>query len=505
MLLHNIISRYLLSKENKINLGDFKNNLKNNEIIGLINFIISKIKKKTKNIKKKQILIAIYLPRNVWYISSIFATWLSGNYFVPLNQNWPKKYLESILKDCDPFLIISNKDLNIKKYKNKIIKFKKFKKITKKQKLLIRNPKKIKNKISYLIYTSGSTGDKKGVIISEKNLVSYMKWVKSEFKNKKFKSILITGELSFDILIGDLSNALMFKTSIYLTPDTRNTLKTMYMIKTKNIEAIYGVPSTLKNLFLYASSRDDKLNSLKIIFSGGDVINANLFKMVRKVCPQASFINMYGPTEITVNCLSMDLSKIRFKDKKNFIVPTGKEFAHLDYKLIDPVSLKMKKNSGELIVGGSQLMPGYLNDRNINNLRFINIKNKKYYRTGDIFEKKKEIYYFLNRFDKLTKYKGFRINTLTIDNILQTLDFIKDAKTLVYKDNNKEILASFVSVIKKINKDNEIEKNILRKVQKELPKHNIPDKLIILNDLFYNDRGKYNIPKFNKILNRALK
>ena len=402
-------------------------------------------------------------------------------------------------------MIISNKDLNIKKYKNKIIKFKKFKKITKKQKLLIRNPKKIKNKISYLIYTSGSTGDKKGVIISEKNLVSYMKWVKSEFKNKKFKSILITGELSFDILIGDLSNALMFKTSIYLTPDTRNTLKTMYMIKTKNIEAIYGVPSTLKNLFLYASSRDDKLNSLKIIFSGGDVINANLFKMVRKVCPQASFINMYGPTEITVNCLSMDLSKIRFKDKKNFIIPTGKEFAHLDYKLIDPVSLKMKKNSGELIVGGSQLMPGYLNDRNINNLRFINIKNKKYYRTGDIFEKKKEIYYFLNRFDKLTKYKGFRINTLTIDNILQTLDFIKDAKTLVYKDNNKEILASFVSVIKKINKDNEIEKNILRKVQKELPKHNIPDKLIILNDLFYNDRGKYNIPKFNKILNRALK
>jgi D-alanine--poly(phosphoribitol) ligase subunit 1 len=505
MLLHNIVKSYLSSKKNKINLGDFKNNLNNNEIIGLTNSIFFEIKKKAKNIKKKQILIAIYLPRNVWYLSSIFATWLSGNYFVPLNQNWPKKYLESVLKDCDPFLIISNKNLNIKKYKNKIIKIKKFKKITKKQKLLIENPKKIKNKISYLIYTSGSSGDKKGVIISEKNLISYMKWVKLKFKSKKFKSILITGELSFDILIGDLSNALMFKTSIYLTPDTRNTLKTMYMIKTKKIEAIYGVPSTLKNLFLYASSRGDKLKSLKIIFSGGDVINANLFKMVRKVCPQASFINMYGPTEITVNCLSMDLSKIKFKNKKNFIIPTGKEFAHLDYKLIDPVSLKIKKNSGELIVGGSQLMPGYLNDKNINSITFINIRNKKYYRTGDIFEKKKEIYYFLNRFDKLNKYKGFRINTLTIDNILQTLDFVKDAKTLVYKDNNKEVLTSFVSVIKKINKDNNIEKNILQKIQKELPKHNVPDKLIILNDLYYNDRGKYNIPKFNKILKRTIK
>ena len=161
MLLHNIVKSYLLSKKNKINLGDFKNNLNNNEIIGSTNFIISEIKKKTKNIKKKQILIAIYLPRNVWYISSIFATWLSGNYFVPLNQNWPKKYLESILKDCDPFLIISNKNLNIKKYKNKIIKINNFKKIAKKQNLIIQNSKKIKNKISYLIYTSGSSGDKK--------------------------------------------------------------------------------------------------------------------------------------------------------------------------------------------------------------------------------------------------------------------------------------------------------------------------------------------------------
>tara|TARA_B110001450_G_scaffold257028_1_gene290425 strand:+ start:10804 stop:12321 length:1518 start_codon:yes stop_codon:yes gene_type:complete len=505
MLLQNIVKSYLLSKKNKINLGDFKNNFNNNEIIGLTNFITSEIKKKTKNIKKKQILVAIYLPRNIYYLSSIFATWLSGNYFVPLNQNWPKKYLESILKDCDPFLIISNKNLNIKKYKSKIIKIKNFKKNTNKPKLLIQKSKNVKNKISYLIYTSGSSGDKKGVIISEKNLISYMKWVKLKFKSKKFKSILITGELSFDILIGDLSNALMFKTSIYLTPDTRNTLKTMYMIKTKNIEAIYGVPSTLKNLFLYASSRGDELKSLKIIFSGGDVINPNLFKMVRKVCPQASFINMYGPTEITVNCLSMDISKIRFKNKKNFLIPTGKEFSHLDYKLIDPVSLQIKKSIGELIVGGSQLMPGYLNDKNLSNLSFIDIKNKKFYRTGDIFEKKKDVYYFLNRFDKLIKFKGFRINTLNIDNILQTLNFVKDAKTLVYKDNNKEVLTSFISVTKKNKKDNGLEKNILQKIQRELPKHNIPDKIIILDNLFYNDRGKYNISKFNKILKRAIK
>jgi acyl-coenzyme A synthetase/AMP-(fatty) acid ligase len=150
-------------------------------------------------------------------------------------------------------------------------------------------------------------------------------------------------------------------------------------------------------------------------------------------------------------------------------------------------------------------MPGYLNDKNLSNLSFIDIKNKKFYRTGDIFEKKKDVYYFLNRFDKLIKFKGFRINTLNIDNILQTLNFVKDAKTLVYKDNNKEVLTSFISVTKKNKKDNGLEKNILQKIQRELPKHNIPDKIIILDNLFYNDRGKYNISKFNKILKRAIK
>jgi len=40
-------------------------------------------------------------------------------------------------------------------------------------------------------------------------------------------------------------------------------------------------------------------------------------------------------------------------------------------------------------------MTGYLNDENINSQPFINIKNKKYYRTGDIFEKKKRNLLFL--------------------------------------------------------------------------------------------------------------
>ena len=46
MLLQNIVKSYLLSKKNKINLGDFENNFNNNEIIGLTNFITSEIKKK---------------------------------------------------------------------------------------------------------------------------------------------------------------------------------------------------------------------------------------------------------------------------------------------------------------------------------------------------------------------------------------------------------------------------------------------------------------------------
>ena len=80
-------------------------------------------------------------------------------------------------------------------------------------------------KIAYVIFTSGSTGEKKGVCISRENLISYLKGIKIIF-NKKFKSksVLINGELTFDISSADLVFALLYGCEIILTSDSRNLL-----------------------------------------------------------------------------------------------------------------------------------------------------------------------------------------------------------------------------------------------------------------------------------------
>ena len=107
---------------------------------------------------------------------------------------------------------------------------------------------------------------------------------------------------------------------------------------------------------------------------------------------------MYGPTECTMNTLGVELTKIKNVTNYKYL-PTGYEFKHLDYLILNE---KNKKDvQGELLIGGKQLMDGYLGS-NRNNLinPFIEINKKLYYRTGDIFKKEKiTLFYWKKKSD----------------------------------------------------------------------------------------------------------
>ena len=71
------------------------------------------------------------------------------------------------------------------------------------------------------------------------------------------------------------------------------------------------------------------MEHLKHVFSGGDVLNVSLIRKLTELSPNARIYNMYGPTEATMNCLS-----IRVDDKLEQIiasqsVPTGRLPAHI--------------------------------------------------------------------------------------------------------------------------------------------------------------------------------
>ena len=253
--------------------------------------------------------------------------------------------------------------------------------------------------------------------------------------------------MTFDITMGDIAFALANKTSIVISSSSKNLFEHLYLIKRFKVEVFYSVPSTINLLLDYSKIKND-INTIKLFISGGDVFNQNMIKKIIENNPRAVFYNVYGPTECTINVTAVRLDNL-YKSKKIDKIPIGKVFNNLNYKLINYEEGKIKENkiSGELLISGKQVMRDYVNKNNVHKEYFINIKNKKYYKTGDLVFKKNNLLYLKGRIDDIIKIKGYRINPQEIDNIILNNKKIINSKTIADKIKNR--LITFVQLREK--------------------------------------------------------
>ena len=406
--------------------------------------------------------LAIILDRDVDYVSIIFATWLCGGFYVPLSTETSK------LKNRN-FIRISKANLVVYKKKEKLF----FKKITKRKNIDFFK----KNNLAYIIFTSGSTGEKKAVCISRENIFNYIKSIKKVFKNRYHpKSIIINGELTFDITLADFVFAFIFKSEIILTNSSKNLLSLLHLIKRRNVESIYLVPTTLKRLILLVKKLNlSFVSSVKQINCGGEKLSVALINDTRKIFKDVKIYNFYGPTEFTVNSTFYALNKIKsLKD-----IPIGKVLPGIEY------IVKKEKNSnrGELFLAGKQLMKGYLNYKN----PFIKIKNKIYYPTGDIVkENKKREIFFIGRNKDYIKYKGYRINLSSIEQ-----EISKKLKLNIAVKMSKNKLILFVE-----SKESKLINNKIKKIiNSKLEFYERPEKIYFRKKFPTLTSGKIDIKK----------
>lgn len=470
------------NKKLKIIIEDYFSHIRNKKIffcdvdckyssIEFISKVINyknELKKIWKN-QKNNLGVGILLERNIDYIAMIFATWLSGGYYVPLSLSSPEKNTK--------YQIFNSKvSLIVKKDGNKII----FKKILNKNKI------RFKTKdfdIAYIIFTSGSTGQKKGVLIKKSSFISYINNLKKSLNTKvKPKSILINGEMTFDISLADIAFAFNFNASLSVTNDSRNLISLISMLNEYKINSLYVVPSTLKRIVHFCQlSKIIKFSNVTQINIGGELLSYDLAKSAKKIFKKANFYNFYGPTEFTINAT---FHKINF-NKKNYLdnnVPIGKPLSNNKFIL----KKTSKKNKyGELLLSGDQLMGSYTNAKN----PFVKINRKIYYKTGDLvnIDKNNDIY-FISRKNSYIKHLGYRINLDHIEKIISKLTNT-DCKII----HNKNQLFALLKSKSKINVN-----LILNKIKLSLENYEIPNKFIFLKDFLYSSSGKVDLKKLSK-------
>jgi len=463
--LKNKVLRYLASNEGKKILIDSKIEISSEQIVAL-----------AINIKKKKIVnkrIIINLERSADYIGLIWALWINGNTVIPTNKNWPKKYIFEISKICNADLIFNEKiykELRVSKIKKDNLAFRK--------KLLLLKKQNFKNNIPYIIFTSGTTSKQKGVVISEKSYLAYIDWTSKEFASyNNLKSLILTSELNFDITFGDIAFALFSNCKIVVAKNNSNIFEIVQLIDKFKIEVMYTVPNLFKLLFIILK-KYKITKSIKLFISGGEALNKQICVDAKALFPKSNFYNVYGPTECTINITSYRVNLKKLNDKK--VVPIGKVFSHLYWKLLPT---EKDKTIGELIVGGSQLMMGYINTK----YNFLKLKGKKYYNTGDLVKIDQGQIYWLSRNDDMIKKKGLRIYTTEIDEIVENKNQNIISKTILL---GEQLLLFYMG--------NSVKDSISKSIRENLPTYMHPFKIIKIKNFPLGPTGKIDVKKLKK-------
>lgn len=475
---------------NKLALVDASSELTFNEVQKHAKIISTKISNKYELFNKP---IAVYLPKSNESIISFIACLYSGNCYAPLDTKNPIERIESILKVLKPLCIITNNDYleNLKKSNLDIdiinIDNVEFEDINTDN---FNYKKCIDIDPAYIIHTSGSTGIPKGVAISHKSIFNYIHWAINTFNITEKEVIGNQAPFIFDNSTLDIYLMVFTGATLHLIPDQQFMFPTKLLeyINSNQINFVFWVPSVLINIANLKLLNNIKTPSLrKVLFAGEVMPTKHLNYWISNLDNKVLFANLYGPTEITVDCTYYIVDRA-FRDDE--VLPIGKPCRNSDIIILNNENKLCKtEEHGELCVRGSALALGYWNNFEKTNAVFIqnplnNSFPEKIYRTGDIvyLNNQNEII-FVGRKDFQIKHLGYRIELGEIEHaITNTFNTINPC--VLYHQTKGEIVLLYES-------PNEISIVDFRmKLIKVLSKYMIPTRYFKIDKLPLTPNGK---------------
>ena len=442
--------------------------------------------------------IAVFLPRSIDAVIADIACLYSGNFYTNLDINSPPERLKGLLENVKPIALITNKEnierlVDMSAYQGPIISI---------EELRDDNSSSINHDVlnsirvahidtdpMCLVNTSGSTGVPKSVVISHRSVIDYVDWWTERFsfsESEKFGSMT---PFHFDHFTADIFVGQKVSATIHLIPTPLHAFPKSLVdfLQSNEITFIFWVPTVMVNIANLNLLELNQLPALKRVFFAGEVFPTKQLNFWRRNLPDVQFVNLYGPTEITVDCTYYVLDR-EFEDDES--IPIGFPCANSDVLILtEDNKIVQPGQIGELCVRGSSLALGYYNNPEQTARAFVqNPLNINYpeiiYRTGDLVHTNEsgEIM-FDGRKDFQIKHQGYRIELGEIENAVQAIPQIRNACVLYQKEKKAIVLVFEAS--------SEITSKQLRHLlQDRLPKYMLPTVFIELEEMPRNSNGK---------------
>ena len=436
--------------------------------------------------------VAVMIGRTAASVTAMQGVLQSGCYYVPIDEQMPEVRMRSILgqvharaivhtaanepqaralADCAP--LVSLEEASQHTPDEALLR-------ARREEILDIDP-------VYVLFTSGSTGTPKGIVIPHRAILDFTAWM-TEFCGYTEDEVFGNqAPFYFDLSGKDVYQTLSLGASCRIFEKKYFTFP-MLLLKAMEETGVTAINWATSAFHLAAASgalTKYAPTHLKKAALGGEALQARYVNLWKAAVPGLQVVNMYGPTETTIDCAAMHLTR-EYRDDEP--IPIGKACRNKQILLLkDDLTPAAPGESGEVCVRGSGLAAGYFADPEKTDAAFIQNPlcpdfRDILYRTGDMAVQREDgNFYFLARRDGQIKHMGYRIELGEIEVALHSLAGMQAAACL-YDAARDRILCVYAGGM---------EPDALAKdLRKLLPKYMLPNLYEKLEALPYNANGK---------------
>lgn len=450
--------------------------------------------------------VAVWMEKSVDAIAAFMGIVYAGCFYVMLDMKQPVQRISQIMNTLEQPLVIAGASAaketeNLKKAGDpqrgfRILKLQELEKEeVSKEKLQEIRESSLDIAPLYGIFTSGSTGVPKGVVVSHRSVIDFIDCFTENFQITEADVIGNQAPFDFDVSVKDIYSTLKTGATMQIIPRRMFSFPTQLLdlLCEKKVTTLIWAVSALcivSELNGFSYRVPESVN--KVLFSG-EVMPIRHLNIWQSFLPDAMYVNLYGPTEITCNCTYYVVDR-RFEPGE--ALPIGQPFRNEKVFLLDDKDRLVEEpgERGEICVSGTALSLGYYNNEEQTRKAFVqNPLNRRYletiYRTGDLgyYNERGELCY-ATRKDFQIKHMGHRIELGEIETAMEKVEAIRRV-CCVFDEQASKVIAFYEGQIEK--------REIVKELRNHIPAFMIPN--------VFCKKEKLPITKNGKIDRAALK